>query len=98
MRALLAWIFLAFASAAPAAEKTILIYGDSLSAAYGIAQARGWPTLLAARLEREHRQFKVANASLSGETTGGGLARFGKGLEQRQPGVVVPERRATDGL
>ncbi|MDA0225752.1 MAG: arylesterase, partial [Proteobacteria bacterium] len=57
-------------AAAPAAG--ILVYGDSLSAAYGISQQDGWVTLLEKRLLKEHPDYSVANASISGETTGGG--------------------------
>ena len=81
-----------------AAERSILVYGDSLSAAYGIAQARGWVTLLAQRVAREHPQYSVANASVSGETSAGGLARFAKVLAQQKPAIVVLELGANDGL
>ena len=50
-------------------ERSILVFGDSLSAAYGIAQARGWVALLGERLKRERLDYSVANASISGETT-----------------------------
>jgi acyl-CoA thioesterase-1 len=83
---------------AAAAEKSILVYGDSLSAAYGIAQARGWVALLAQRMAREHPQYSVANASVSGETSAGGLARFAKVLAQERPAIVVLELGANDGL
>jgi acyl-CoA thioesterase-1 len=85
-------------AAAFAAGKSILVYGDSLSAAYGIAQARGWVALLGERIAREHLDYSVANASLSGETTAGGLARFDQALAERRPAVVVLELGANDGL
>jgi acyl-CoA thioesterase I len=75
-----------------------VVFGDSLSAAYGIAQARGWVALLAERLKREHPEYSVANASISGETTGGGLARLPKVLEEQHPGIVIFELGANDGL
>ena len=81
-----------------AAEKSILVYGDSLSAAYGIAQAKGWVSLLAARVKQERADYSVANASISGETTSGGLARFDKALAQYRPAVVILELGANDGL
>jgi acyl-CoA thioesterase-1 len=81
-----------------AAEKSILVYGDSLSAAYGIAQARGWVALLAQRVAREHPQYSVANASVSGETSAGGLSRFPKALAQHKPAIVIVELGANDGL
>jgi acyl-CoA thioesterase-1 len=84
--------------AAVAAEKSILVFGDSLSAAYGIPQARGWVALLAERLKREHPDYIVVNASLSGETSAGGLARFGGALQKHKPSVAVIALGANDGL
>src|SRR5450756_2813902 len=55
---------------------TILVYGDSLSAAYGLSQDAGWPTLLQARLKQKALDYTVLNASISGETTSGGAARI----------------------
>ena len=72
--------------------------GDSLSAAYGIAQNRGWVALLEARLKERRMNYNVANASISGETTAGGLARIGKALEQHRPNVVIVALGANDGL
>jgi acyl-CoA thioesterase-1 len=88
----------AAAVCARAADKSILVYGDSLSAAYGIAQARGWVALLAERLKRERSDYSVVNASVSGETTAGGSSRLQKILEERKPGVVIIELGANDGL
>jgi len=85
-------------AAAFAAEKSILVYGDSLSAAYGIAQARGWVALLGERIAREHPDYSVANTSISGETTAGGLARFDQALAERKPAIVIIELGANDGL
>jgi len=84
------------AQAAP--QRSILVYGDSLSAAYGIAQARGWVALLGERLKRERPDYSVVNASISGETTAGGRARLKGALERHQPGIVVLELGANDGL
>lgn len=81
-----------------AAAGTILVYGDSLSAAYGIAEERGWVALLEARLKREKADYSVANASISGETTSGGLSRLKKVLERHKPAIVVLELGANDGL
>jgi acyl-CoA thioesterase I len=87
------------ASAAPAAaQKTILVLGDSLSAAYGIAQARGWVALLGERLKREQLNYIVANASVSGDTTAGGRARLGAALERHRPAIVILELGGNDGL
>src|SRR5687768_2656631 len=86
------------AYAAAGAERSILVFGDSLSAAYGIAQARGWVSLLAERVKRERPDYIVANASISGETTSGGAARIQKALAQHKPAVVILELGANDGL
>ena len=85
------------AGAASAAPR-ILVYGDSLSSAYGIAQQRGWVALLEARLKRERKDYNVVNASISGETTRGGLARMPKVLAQLKPAVVILQLGANDGL
>ena len=76
----------------------MLVYGDSLSAAYGMPQQRGWVALLVERLKRESPDYSVVNASISGETTAGGLARIGKVLEREKPAVVIVELGANDGL
>jgi acyl-CoA thioesterase-1 len=98
MRSLLVCILLAATPAAWCANKTILVYGDSLAAAYGISQARGWVTLIGQHVAREHPDYSVANASISGETTAGGLARFDQALAERKPAIVVIELGANDGL
>jgi acyl-CoA thioesterase I len=69
-----------------------------LSAAYGIGQARGWVALLGERLRRERPDYIVVNASISGETTGGGLTRIKPALERHRPAVVILELGANDGL
>jgi acyl-CoA thioesterase-1 len=81
-----------------AAEKSILVFGDSVSAAYGIAQSRGWAALLGERLKREQPDYIVVNASVSGDTSGGGLARIGPVLEKHKPAVVIVELGGNDGL
>jgi acyl-CoA thioesterase-1 len=83
---------------AGAPEKSILVYGDSLSSAYGISQARGWVALLAERLKRERLDYSVVNASISGETTAGGAARIGAALERHRPAVLILELGGNDGL
>jgi len=95
---LLFFILLASSGAGFGAEKSILVFGDSLSAAYGIAQARGWVALLAERLKRERPDYSVVNASISGETTAGGAARMPKALTQHKPAIVILELGANDGL
>jgi acyl-CoA thioesterase-1 len=88
----------ALSGAAACAEKSIVVFGDSLSAAYGIAQARGWVALLAERLKREHPDYIVVNASVSGETTSGGLARIDGILKKHRPALLVLELGGNDGL
>lgn len=83
---------------ARASTPVVLVFGDSLSAAYGIAANRGWVTLLGERLKRERLDYSVVNASISGETTAGGLARLQKMLEAHRPAVVLLELGANDGL
>jgi len=76
----------------------ILIYGDSLSAGYGIRLESGWVSLLTQRLATEGYGFRIVNASISGETTEGGLARLPRALLTQQPSIVVLELGANDGL
>jgi acyl-CoA thioesterase I len=85
-------------AARAASQQSILVFGDSLSAAYGIAQSRGWVALLAERLKRERPDYSVVNASVSGETTAGGAARIARALEQHKPTIVILELGANDGL
>jgi acyl-CoA thioesterase-1 len=80
------------------ATKNILVFGDSLSAGYGIARDDSWVNLLQQTLNKSHPQFQVVNASISGETTSGGLRRIGKAIEQHAPAVVIIELGANDGL
>jgi len=88
-----------FAVAARAATpQTILVVGDSLSAEYGLQRGSGWVALLAERLAREHPQASVINASISGDTTAGGLARLPTLLREKKPGLVVIELGANDAL
>jgi len=86
------------ASAATASAATILGYGDSLSAAYGLPQEQGWVHLLAQRLHAQGFDYKVANASLSGETTDGGRNRIEAALRTHRPALVIVELGANDGL
>lgn len=84
--------------AEPASKPVILVYGDSLSAAYRIPQAQGWVSLLAQRVKDNQLPYEVANASVSGETTAGGLSRLPAALKQFKPSIVVIELGANDGL
>ena len=79
--------------------KTIMILGDSISAAYGMQPQQGWVHLLQKRLDQQYpKQHKVVNASVSGETTSGALARLPKLLQTHKPNVVVIELGGNDGL
>ena len=87
------------AGAAPAAPAPrLVVLGDSLSAGYGIRPEEGWVALLARRLEQEGYGYQVVNASVSGETTAGGLARLPRVLATHAPAIVVVELGANDGL
>ena len=94
----LAALLLAAASGAGAAERTVLVFGDSLSAAYGIATRDGWVALLGEKLARERPGWRVVNASVSGETTAGGLRRLPEDLKRHGPSIVVIALGANDGL
>jgi acyl-CoA thioesterase-1 len=80
------------------AARNILVFGDSLSAGYGIAAEQSWPSLLQKELERKGPDCRVVNASISGETTLGGRQRIAKALQLHRPAVVILELGANDGL
>jgi acyl-CoA thioesterase-1 len=83
---------------AAASERTILIFGDSLSAAYGLRPEQGWVALLDKRLRDQGYGYNVVNASVSGETTSGGLQRLPRALELNKPQIIVLELGANDAL
>lgn len=87
-----------FPAAGAAQQQTILVFGDSLSAAYGIPREAGWVSLLQKELQRSHPHYNVANASISGETTAGGRQRIAAALRQHRPAIVILELGANDGL
>ena len=102
---LFGWLGLAqtAAQAAAQATPTILVFGDSLSAAYGIPRESGWAALLAQRLQVQKLQtdkpaYQVVNASVSGETTAGGLTRLPTLLQTHQPQLTILALGANDGL
>ena len=79
--------------------KTIMIVGDSISAAYGMQAEQGWVYLLQKRLDQQYpKKHKVVNASVSGETSSGAVARLPKLLKTYQPQIVVIELGGNDGL
>lgn len=86
-----------FAGLAQAAG-TILVWGDSLSAGYGLEKGQDWPTLLQTRIEDKGFRHVVVNASVSGETSSGGRSRLPAALEQHAPDIVILELGANDGL
>jgi acyl-CoA thioesterase-1 len=79
-------------------EKTVLVFGDSLSASYGIKEEQGWVTLLSEKLRQAQSPYSVINASVSGETSSGGLSRLPAVLAEFQPSVVILELGGNDGL
>ena len=91
---LAAWSSLSARAEAP----VILVLGDSLGAGYGIPVERGWVNLLQLRLAERGLPHRVVNASISGDTTGGGLSRLPAALERERPAVVILELGANDGL
>ena len=77
------------AAQAATPSRTVLVFGDSLSAGYGMAASQGWVALLGKRLAVEHPQWKVVNASVSGETTAGGVSRIDKVLQNNEIQALI---------
>ena len=98
IRRLLALWLLLCSGLALAATRPVLVLGDSLSSAHHIAVESGWVHLLETRLQQSQHPRPVVNASISGETTSGGLARLPKLLADDKPALVVIELGANDGL
>lgn len=101
MRRFLSGLFFlcSFASTGIAAEAPVLmVFGDSLSAGYGIAPQQAWPRLLETELAKRKPAWRVVNASVSGETSAGGLSRIDDALAQHRPRMVIVELGANDGL
>lgn len=90
--------FVAWSVPVSASNQKVLVFGDSLSAAYGIPQSQGWVVLLQNKLRQENLPYDVINASISGETTSGGLTRIDAALTQLKPKIVILELGANDGL
>jgi acyl-CoA thioesterase-1 len=78
--------------------KSIVVLGDSISAAYGIELGQGWVALVQDKLHNEHYDYTVNNESISGDTSAGGLARIDNALSRHKPGIVIIELGANDGL
>ena len=85
-------------AATPSGGRTLLVFGDSLSAAYGLQVEQGWVAMLQKRLDAQEYGYRVVNASVSGETTSGGRGRLVRALEQHKPALVILELGANDGL
>ncbi|MBI2383739.1 MAG: arylesterase [Gammaproteobacteria bacterium] len=92
------WALCLWVGAAPAAGPAILVLGDSLSAGYGLDAGTGWVALLQQRLRAEGYPHRVVNASVSGETTAGGLSRLPAALDRHRPALVLIELGGNDGL
>jgi acyl-CoA thioesterase-1 len=97
-RTLLLAAFALIASTAATAAPTVLVFGDSLSAGYGVNAGHGWVALLSQKLRTQNSPYQVVNASVSGETTAGGLTRLPAALDRYRPAIVLIELGANDGL
>jgi len=92
-------VMIVASASANAETPVILVFGDSISAGYGLAHVeQGWVALLQTRLKSQGYGYQVINASVSGETSAGGLARLPRALELHQPKVVILELGGNDGL
>jgi acyl-CoA thioesterase-1 len=102
MRLVLGLLLCLFAASTPSAQAAdspvILVVGDSLSAGYGLAPGQGWVSLLQQRLKKEGYVHRVVNASVTGETTDGGVQRLGRALATHRPDIVIIELGGNDGL
>ncbi len=94
----LVWLCVLLLCAPAAMARTLLVYGDSLSAGYGLPADKAWVSLLAERLKQERFDYTVANASISGETTLGGAKRIQATLARHKPAIVLLALGGNDGL
>ncbi len=98
-RLLILFVVMAASVSAHADPPVILVFGDSISAGYGLERVQqGWVALLQARLKEQEYGYDVINASVSGETTAGGLARLPRALALHHPKIVILELGGNDGL
>ncbi len=95
---LLGLVFACTGAWGASAGNTLLVFGDSLSAGYGVQSSQGWANLLQQKLATEGYGQRVVNASISGETTSGGKTRLPRALAQHHPDIVILELGANDGL
>ncbi|MGB0691898.1 MAG: arylesterase, partial [Pseudomonadales bacterium] len=91
-------LLLFFLNPATVTAANLVVFGDSISAAYGMDEDQGWVSLLSQRLADNYPHYRVINASVSGETTGGGVTRLPKTLQIHQPKILVLELGGNDGL
>ena len=95
---ILTFLLTFIAPATAASPKTVMVFGDSLSAGHGIPIEAGWVALLTQRLQSKFADYQIINASISGETTLGGRNRIKQSLETHRPEIVILELGANDGL
>jgi acyl-CoA thioesterase-1 len=98
IRLLLFVLMLVIVPVSLGATQTILVFGDSISAGYGLAQGESWVALLEQRIKRDNLDYQVVNASISGETTLGGRNRIAGTLQEYRPAVVIVALGGNDGL
>lgn len=98
LRSIATFLFVCVFGSASADASTILVWGDSLSAGYGLRPGEAWPNLLQTRLAEKGFPHRVVNASVSGETSAGGRTRLPAALAEHKPQVLVLELGANDGL
>lgn len=98
IKRLLVFVFCCYVITADAVDRSILIYGDSLSAGYGISIRRSWVSLLQQKLDEQGYSYRVVNASISGDTTKGAHARLEKLLSEVHPDIAIIELGGNDGL
>ena len=91
-------LFCLLATSALAGEKTLLVIGDSISAGYGLPANQVWVERLNSRLSTQNQHYTVVNASISGDTTSGGLSRLPAALKRHEPDIVIIELGGNDGL
>ena len=97
-RALLLAALLVIAAPSLAAARTVMVFGDSLSAAYNLSTQQGWVHLIGERIDRSHLPWRVVNSSVTGETTAGGVRRLAGDLKRHKPSIVVLQLGANDAL
>ncbi len=98
IRRALLFAVLSFIAVPALAARTVLVFGDSLSAAYNLATEQGWVHLLDERIAAARLPWRIVNASVTGETTAGGLRRLAEDLKRHRPAIVVIELGANDAL